>query len=80
MVIAPKRSTSIFIKSSPSFQGKVVQKTAEVVAKNKRGFFTAIASLLGLSPVATAKVSKTAVEKPVEEPKSFGNKEIKDKR
>ena len=57
----------IFIKSSPSFQGKVVQKTAEVVAKNKRGFFAAIAAFLGLSTVATAKVSKTAVEKPVEE-------------
>ena len=57
----------IFIKSSPSFQGKVVQKTAEVVAKNKRGFFAVIAAFLGLSTVATAKVSKTAVEKPVEE-------------
>ena len=57
----------IFIKSSPSFQGKVMQKTAEVVMKNKRGFFAAIAAFLGLSTVATAKVSKTAVEKPVEE-------------
>lgn len=57
----------VFIKSSPSFQGKVVQKTAEAVTKNKKGFFAAIAAFLGLSTVATAKVSKTAVEKPVEE-------------
>lgn len=57
----------IFIKSSPSFQGNFAQKSAEVVAKNKKGFWLTIASLLGINvaTVATSTSKSEAKEAPV---------------
>lgn len=61
----------VFIKSSPSFQGgNVAQKATEVVVKNKKGFFTAIAAFLGLVAAKTAGDAAQKVqveEKPIVE-------------
>ena len=56
----------IFIKSSPSFQGNMAQKSVEVVAKNKKGFWLAIASLLGIN--ITTAVGSTNKAKVKESP------------
>lgn len=53
----------IFIKSSPSFQGNLAKKTAEVTTKNKKGFLYALASLLGINAVTTINSnSKTKIK------------------
>lgn len=71
----------VFIKSSPSFQGNVVHKTAKLVTKNKKSFLTAIAAFFGLTTVATTtKVAPQSVvkEKPVIEVKPLKPRDYTD--
>lgn len=54
----------IFIKSSPSFQGNMAQKSVEVVTKNKKGFLATIAAFLGLvSAKSINNTEKTVIDK-----------------
>ena len=54
----------VFIKSSPSFQGNLAQKTAKTVSKNKKGIWLAIASLLGIATTTVNSTEKTQVKEP----------------
>ena len=60
----------VFVRSDLAFKGNVMQKGAEVVTKNKKGFLAAIAAFLGLATASTVKVApKPVVEKIVAEEK-----------